>query len=307
MTADSADSADSQVAPARTKRLRGSPKTLGRTASPQALAAAAAVANRVRNRNAQLRRLFVARTSDVSKPTPLALMMRGGRGGAVRLKLYLSLLWFAANPPYDVTYPARAWAELLDLPDPETTGARRIADAFTWLDRQRFIDTQSRPGLPTRVVLLEESGTGTEYRIPGAAWRALPKDATTDERERQRYVQLSSTLWTTGWMTLLTGPALAMYLVLLAELAGDDPSSRRIWFSPAVADLRYALSEDTRSTGLRELVRVGLVTVKRRSLDTDTFDFRRVRNVYQLNPKALDRTAQVLPSTRGRSFYDNQT
>ncbi|HVF74574.1 MAG TPA: hypothetical protein VM938_05955, partial [Acidimicrobiales bacterium] len=75
----------------------------------------------------------------------MTTMLRGGRGGAVRLKLYLSFLWFAAAPPHDVTYPARAWASLLGLEDPEARGARRIIDAITWLDAHDFVVVEGRP------------------------------------------------------------------------------------------------------------------------------------------------------------------
>lgn len=62
------------------------------------------------NRRLQLRINFVEATSD--QPQPLARLLRGGRGGAVRLKLYMAMLWMAAKEPHDVTFPDRAWAEL---------------------------------------------------------------------------------------------------------------------------------------------------------------------------------------------------
>src|SRR5690349_10721147 len=46
----------------------------------------------------------------------------GGRGGQVRLKLYLSLLWVCAKAPYEAIRPARAWAALLGLEDIEGRG-----------------------------------------------------------------------------------------------------------------------------------------------------------------------------------------
>ena len=63
-------------------------------------------------------------------------------------KLYLALLWMAANPPYDVTFPARAWAELLGLPNPEGKGDRRVRDAIDWLADQGLITVTRSPWSP---------------------------------------------------------------------------------------------------------------------------------------------------------------
>src|SRR4051812_10374162 len=96
---------------------------------PIALTAAANVATRNHKRALPLRRAFAERTDNTTPPPPPARLLRGGRGGSVRLRLSLASLWLGAAPPHELTYPARAWAELLDLDDPETAGARRVADA----------------------------------------------------------------------------------------------------------------------------------------------------------------------------------
>lgn len=247
-------------------------------ASPAALLAADSVAGRVSGRAAQVRRAFVVGSE--GEPPPVARMLRGGRGGSVRLKLYLSLLWFAANPPYDVTYPARAWAQLLDLPDPDVSGARRVTDALTWLKKESFIEVQPRPGLPSRVVLLEESGTGRPYVVPGAAWRTLGPQASEDERQRNRYLQLPPELWTSGWLQILDGASIAMLLVILAE-SSSERANARVWFSPAEALKRYGLSPSTRTKGLSQLSKAGLVTTEKASISRDPFDLRRTRNAYR--------------------------
>src|SRR5688500_12129784 len=51
------------------------------------------VRRRARNRHAQVRRRFVQRKTFGDPPPPMTRMLRGGQGGAVRLKLYLSILW----------------------------------------------------------------------------------------------------------------------------------------------------------------------------------------------------------------------
>jgi hypothetical protein len=260
--------------------------------TPEALAASAALAHRNRGRNAQLRRLFVERT-DVAHPTPLALMLRGGRGGHVRLKTYLSMLWLAAAPPHDVAYPARAWASLLDLPDPSGRGARRINDAIAWLEANEFVEVATQPGYPNRVTLLHESGTGRRYRVPGAVYnKGKAKGADASELAAHRYLQIPAAYWTSGWMCTLSGPATAMFLVLLAEQSGrgDD---QELWFSPEAATLRYSLSADTRSVGLQELRRAGIVAVRRRAIASDVFDVQRYRNTYLLQTSRIADSAEV--------------
>lgn len=262
----------------------------------EAVVAAEAVAKRVNDRAAQVRRGFIERVDLADDITPLAQLLRGGRGGAVRLKLYLSLLWFAAGPPYAVMYPTRAWATLLGLPEPETNGARRIADALTWLERNGFVRVDPVPGRPSRVTLLNELGTGAPYEVPGAAYNRLItlKKANVfdagleDDLYANRYVRVPATFWTSGALAALSGAAVAMFLVLLCELVANEPGTPQ-WLSPAIASKRYLLSEDTRSAGLRELTTTGITTMTRQSINRDVFDFRRLRNVYTLQLDTLNK------------------
>src|SRR5262245_18641140 len=69
------------------------------------------------------------RTESHDHPPPLARLIQGGRGGEIRLKLYLCLTLRAVRQPYDIKpTPASAWAQVLALPDPAGLGARRISD-----------------------------------------------------------------------------------------------------------------------------------------------------------------------------------
>jgi len=221
---------------------------------------------------------------------PLARVLRGGRGGEVRLKLELSFLWFAVNPPHDLTYPARVWALLIGLEDPEGRGTRRVRQAIAALANAKLIDVSDRPGQPNRITLLDEGGEGAPYRLPGAAYNAARGSG---EQWRHRYIQLPDTLWTNGWMAALSGAALAMLLVLFAELGRKDPEVTDLWFSPSRASKVYGISEDTRSKGLRELRAAGLVSARRRAASRDVLDFKRVRNTYRLEMKRFDDEAAV--------------
>lgn len=248
------------------------------------------VDRRVMGRSAQVRYRF-ADSTEMGVDPPLAEMLRGGRGGAVRVKLYLSILWFAANPPYDVSYPARAWASLLDLDSPETNGARRVVDAISWLGEHDYLRLERRQGRPTRIYLLSEDGSGDPYLPPGKVLEQLKADNVDSRDEtfkRHLYLQLPNTFWTRGWLAGLSGAAIAMLLALMAEQRDKD-SKTELWFSPSQAKRRFGLSEDTRNAGLRELQKAGLIMVRRRSVNRDAFDFTRVRNTYVLDRSLLDK------------------
>ncbi|NMR21660.1 hypothetical protein [Cellulomonas fimi] len=264
-----------------------------RTPSPGALEVAHLIKDRLgRRAAAPVRVSFVgAHDDDRDDDTdpPLARLLRGGRGGEVRLKLELSFLWFAAAAPHDVSLPARVWAVLLGLEDPEGRGTRRVRQAIDALESNYLIRVARHPGMPPRIWLLDEGAQGVPYTLPGSAFNAARN---TPDAWRHRYIQLPDTLWTNGWIATLSGAAIAMLLVLYAE-RGTDKSGKELWFSPKRADQLYGLSEDTRSKGLRELRAAGLVSARRRSATRNALDTRRVRNTYKLVDAGFDELASV--------------
>ncbi|SDI98343.1 hypothetical protein SAMN04488693_1412 [Arthrobacter subterraneus] len=221
---------------------------------------------------------------------PLARLLRGGRGGEVRLKLELSFLWFAVNPPHDLSYPARVWALLLGLDDPEGRGTRRVRQAMSALEAAELIWIRTSPGQPSRITLLDEGGSGDPYKLPGDAYN---KARGTGNEWRHRYIQVPDTLWTNGWIATLSGAAVAMLLVLFAELGQRDHRTVDLWFSPSHAQKIYAISEDTRSKGLRELRGAGLISARKKPASRDALDFRRLRNTYRLELDKLNERALV--------------
>jgi hypothetical protein len=114
---------------------------------------AAKLGTRRRSAGAPVRTMFLAGL-DPQTPGPVASLLSGstgnggGRGGQLRLKLYLSLLWVAARAPYNVVRPARAWAVLLGLPDFETKGVRRIQETLRELEQRGFVKVVDNPGGP---------------------------------------------------------------------------------------------------------------------------------------------------------------
>jgi hypothetical protein len=207
------------------------------------------------------------RRSDAQNPAPpLTELMRGGRGGEVRLKLYLCLVLLAVKSPYDIeqAIPGRSWAEALDVTDPDRNGARRINDALDWLAEHKLIVSERRRGAPGALRLLADNGSGSPYSRPTPG---------------EGYVRLPLGLWSNGWIVSLSGAALTILIILLDMQGGR---STPVWSSPTQSKLRYDLSPDTWTKGVRELRTLDLVSVVRRP-QGDIFDFRRLRNAYRVH------------------------
>ncbi len=246
-----------------------------------AMQRAESAARKAQGRRAPVRRAMIRRLDEDAVPT-LAQLLRGGRGGTVRLKLLLSMLWIAGNPPHDTTFPSRAWAELLGLPDAEVNGARRVADAIRWLEAHALVEVEHRPGAPARVFLLDESGSEERYEIPGT----VEADKKTGKiGEGDWYVNLEPGFWTSGWLATLSAVAIAALLVL-EDLAEIKDKRSALWLSGKRRTDRYGLSEDSWIRGIKELKEHGIITVERQPISGD-FEWRRYRNAYVLNPERL--------------------
>lgn len=219
-----------------------------------------------------VRRTFVCDDEGISDgPPPLVRQLRGGRSGEVRLKLYLSMLMLASSHPHDTDLPARAWAELLALPDPEGRGARRVRSAISWLSHNRFVSLDQRVGSPTRVVLLDERGNGLPYQVPGVV--------------KDRYLKIPGEFWTNGWCMELSGTAVALLLILMHVEPIREPG-QPFWISPSRARDSYTLSADSWTKGTAELAKQDLIEVSRIRVGED-FDWRRYRNQYRINRRQL--------------------
>ena len=267
-------------------------------APPAALDRAEKAARRAR-RNAQVRIRFISRDSADDPAPPLARLLRGGRGGQVRLKLLLSYLWMQTDERgVPLAYPAQVWAQLLGLDRPEDAGARRINEAQAWLERNKFITVQAKPGYANRVTVLTETGDKNPepYLAPGAAARARRN---TPDAIRHLYVQIPATFWTNGYLALLSGAGLALYLILLDQYGPGqlDDAPGPVWFSPKAFKDRYALSEDTRAKGINDLQDLGLVAVTRQPINPGDFDLERIRNAYTLLPAFLNTPATRSPAS----------
>ena len=233
---------------------------------------AGAVARSKRTSGIQLPRQFLR--EELGQDPPLSRMIRGGRGGEVRLKLYLCLVLIASKTPYDIQQeiPAARWAEMLLLPDPAKNGARRVADALSWLEDSRLIGLNRRPGAPPIVKLRSPTGDGRRFVRP-----------------RKQYLTVPLGLWQNDWITTLSATATALLLVLLDNQGGTTHSPQGLWFSRAKRD-RYVLSDDTWTRATKELVDLGLVRVIR-TPQGETFDWLRLRNSYWVWKDVLETPA----------------
>ena len=233
---------------------------------------AQSAATRVHHTAAPIRQGFIR--AEGNGPTPLARIIRGGRSGEVRLKLYLSLLWIARRPPFETDFRAEAWAELLNLTSAETLGRRRVSDALQWLDTHGFVRVQRRPGRTSLVFLLDDAGRGRAYMPPGAV-------------QGERYIKLPAGFWVNQWIVRLSGSAVVMFLILMDQYysTGKRPE---FWVSPGRARELYGLSKDTWTKGVAELARSGIVGIDRYPVNDDDFGWSRLRNVYTLELGLLE-------------------
>ncbi|MDR6912920.1 hypothetical protein J2W54_004933 [Rhodococcus fascians] len=195
------------------------------------------------------------------------------------IKLYIALIWRCAAPPFDTEIPYRKWAALLSLDDPDGAGVKRISEAFKTLEAERLVTITHNPGLSPTITLREESGSGANYSLPSSAYVAGGKD-----RDRHLYFKIPTRLWTSGKIQLLSAPAVA---VLLAVLATQEAPGKEVWWSVNFFDDQFGLRPATRARGTRELVDEDLLKVRKTRVGESNFSTRdfsreRVRNVYRL-------------------------
>ena len=224
---------------------------------------------------------FVRSRSTTVPPPPLIVMIRGGRGGEVRLKLYCCLTLLAVDAPYSISrhISARTWAEMLALPKPDTNGARRVSDSLNWLADNHMVKLERRPSYPPKITMLNPSGDGSPYIRPGSP-----------------YVTLSLGFWQQQWITRLSGTAIALLLILLDLVGGKTRSPKQ--FVTTNQRLHYGLSPDSWTRATRELVDFGLINVDRAIRGGD-LESVRARNFYSVNKERLNEPSQTLVTPIG--------
>lgn len=243
-----------------------------------------------RGKGALVRNEFVRSSGDGVVPRLAELAKTKGRGAEVPLKLYLGLMWLSSKPPYDSQLPANAWARVLNLPDPDGNGARRIQNAAARLasDDLKLIKLESRPGQTSKIVLLREDGSGEPYSLPKGKF----------DRGKQRqdtYFNVSTMLWTSGHMQNMSAAALVMLLIVLEESRVPGPQ----WWSVDTFRKRFHINKDVRAKGTKELSDRQLVVVGRKKVGDwpghqGLLNPRKVRNTYQLTNEAIGQKPDLL-------------
>jgi hypothetical protein len=214
----------------------------------------------------------------------LSNLLRGGRGGTVRLKLYLSTVLLAGsththevhgrNTVVDVS--GATWARALALPDPSGAGARRIADAQNQLANMKLIKLERRPGQAPKVKLLHPSGSGRAWVEPGAP-----------------YVRIPLEVWTRRWIWCLSGKELAVLIAILDLCGGKGRDGTSGPQALSGTHLRhYGMSDDTWRIGSKALENYGLIRTDSDVVRVDLESPRR-RKRYQLVPDALGAAAPI--------------
>jgi len=221
-------------------------------------------------------------------PSTLARLLRGGRGGAVRIKLYLSKVLLAGsmhnhpvhgrNTIFNVS--GATWARALALPDPPKAGARRVADAQNQLASMGLIELQRQPSQPPITKLLHPTGSGAAWVEPGTPYIRIPLE-----------------VWSNRWIWHLSAKELAVYVAILDLCAGNGVDGTGGPQALSGTHLRrYGISEDTWRIASASLEMMSLIHTDIAVVGADLATSRR-RKRYQLIPGALDSPAPIA-STR---------
>jgi hypothetical protein len=202
---------------------------------------------------------FVRAEIDAVDP-PLAHLLRAGD---IRLKLHLVLALMATKAPFELDDPPPAtwFAGLLDLPDPDGNGARRVNEALKWLHDHAFIIRTRRPGKTPHIRLIHH---GSVSSASG------------------RYVRVPLDIWEQGWLLTLPGRALALFLVLKEASGGSQSKSAALTGSRKA---QYGLSDDTWTRAASDLEEAGLLETEEvfaRASSRDEWGPRRRRQRYTL-------------------------
>ena len=184
--------------------------------------------------------------------------------------MYLTLAMLATREPRHVRpYPAATYARMLDLDDPDGQGPRRVNQAQRWLRDAGYIQRIENGTHPPLITVLPVAA----QEDWGGRWITVPIE-----------------LWSNGGIHVLSGRALAVYVVL-RDLTGGRSGG-------ATADGRrkrqYGLSDETWARGVRELQAQGLAVTERIVDRPDAFARGQLRVKYELVPDALRRLPAML-------------
>jgi hypothetical protein len=223
-----------------------------------------------RSASVRLPQQFARDRQSKSPAPPLAKLLQGG--GEVRIKVLLTVLMMATKPPHMTKVSSKDLAAMLNLPDPEGAGARRVSKAFSDLDSEGLVRRDRKPGYVPDTTVLDPAGSGEEW---------------SDLKLPNPYITLPPDLWRRGWFIALSGRAIAL-LIILRELTHGR--KREGTWVDGIRKRQYGLSDDTWTKATKELRDAELLDV-REEIYPSRGEPRR-RNVYTLH---LDRLSAFDP------------
>ena len=227
-----------------------------------------AAVKRSQRQSVQFSTAFFKRKRRSDPSPPLARLIRGGRGGEVRLKLYVTLCLRGVGEPHDVRVVPHEWAEMLGLPKHDSNGSRRVRAALKWLSECRLIRIKRSPGWNPEAFLRAQGGSGRTYHRP---------------KDRELYASIPVEFWSHGWI-LATPPSALAILIILFDLQYKRPETAPPW---AKSKWVYNLSDDTWTKGTKVLSGLGLLKVTR-TVKGSEIEWRRLRNLYWLDVERLN-------------------
>lgn len=199
------------------------------------------------------------KSADPDDPPALARMLGAGRGGAVRLKLFLTFaLRATSGRPILAARRPPGLSRMLALPS--DTGPRRVSDALRWLRNNRFIELRPQEGQPGEITLLD----GEEH----------PHDLSSSDRHG-RYVLVPIELWTSGHILEMKARDVAVFIALRDVTSNPANEGSLTGYLKA----QYGLSDDTWTRALKELRKRNLIDF-RTEIDEGDDRLPRKRQIY---------------------------
>lgn len=259
----------------------------------------------LKGRQARLRRASVRRSNATSDVPPLIDIFSTRGGVEQELKLALLCNWIAGAvgggygqtaavrpaPDTPLLGPHSADVDEIQLCELLTlacsTGPERAA-SFRKL--KRYFDRLRIAGLVkvsddyTRFALCADDGSGREYTDPGS------KDRDRDP-QRDAFFRVPGEFFKNGWLSLLSGPAVMTFLILLEMAEYPTGASKRsgrhdgLWVNQTLLAENYPISKSSLDRGVAQLRDLRLVQVSTEFVSRVP---RRSRSRYRL---ILDRLA----------------
>ncbi len=206
------------------------------------------------------------KSADPSSPPALARLLGAGRGGEIRMKLFLTFALRATRGrPILTARRPPGLARMLALA-PES-GPRRVADAMRWLRNNDFILVESRTGQPGEITLLDGES---------------PPNDLSGRDSRGHYVSVPIELWTSGHILEMKAREVAVLIALLDVTSNPAREGSLTGFKKA----QYGISNDTWTRALKDLRKRNLVDYR---IQIDEGDDRmpRKRQIYSRVPPAF--------------------